>query len=69
MHGQVFEAELEPPWPERIMGQDIHRSLVGTYEIVREREVGDRDDTLIYRLREDDDYVRLLNSVALRRVH
>jgi len=64
MSGQIFDAELEEPWPERLMGQEIHRELVGTYEL---EEV--RPQLLQYRLREDDDYIRLLNHVALRRVH
>lgn len=63
--GQRFDIELTSwPPPERLIGQEIHRDLVGTYEWQPEASAENPDSLLRYRLREDEDYLRILNRTA-----
>ncbi len=60
LDGQSFEAELAWPPPVRLSGQDIHPSLVGTYELVDGWwETDPQEPVLPYELRLDEDYNRV----------
>jgi hypothetical protein len=65
--GSAFRASLLcwPP-PTRLMGQDIHRDLCGTYELVMATD-GSGPRLARYSLREDEDYLRLVVQCALHR--
>ncbi len=63
MDGQRFEGDFSrwPP-PDRLIGQDIHRNLFGTYERISYAPGHAGEVTSIaalYRLREDDDLHRM----------
>lgn len=62
MDGQKFKAEFGSwPPPDRLLGQDIHRTLCGLYERrgVAENNNPASKPLAVYRLREDDDYHRI----------
>lgn len=54
MNGQEFNATVFGPPPEIMAGQDIHRDLCGVYELT-----GRDDSCLRYKLRDDDDFLRI----------
>ncbi len=68
MDGQRFDAALvDGKPPARLIGSDIHRRLCGTYEL-QGKMIGLEPDHLLYRLREDDDYQRLLQGWQRSRI-
>ena len=74
--GQEFDVEfVGGPAPVRFWGPDIHRDLVGTYELVSESgQIGDagkyRLQTPVYRYqcRMDEDFHRVYRNTMKQRV-
>lgn len=66
MDGQRFVARIHywPP-PRKLIGREIHGSLAGTYEL--QEATTKPPFAARYKLREDDDYLRLL-KLSLERV-
>jgi hypothetical protein len=65
--GERFDAEFGVGVPTRLIGRDIHRSLIGTYELISLIEDG-RERLATYRLRMDMDYMRLVRARVRRQV-
>lgn len=63
MNGLRFAAIVHvwPP-PARLLGSDIHVKMLGTYEL-QEATDGSVSRIASYKLREDDDYRRILQNV------
>lgn len=72
MAGARFDVTFVEVPAKRLMGQDIHPDLVGTYELTQiwEPVAPEHDHVeLDYSLRQDDDYARLqVNRDRRRRV-
>lgn len=65
MAGVEFDAELGDVLPDRLMGRDIHRTLLGTYEL-RSCTQTPAGRVAVYRLRMDMDYMRLTRHRVAR---
>ena len=65
MSGLRFAAEVHAwPPPRRLIGSDIHANMVGTYEL-QEATDGVVSRIARYKLREDDDYRRIVRNVMV----
>ena len=66
LNGKSFGA-IVPRWPppKRLIGSDIHATLLGTYELVEATD-GSRSYVARYRLRQDGDFHRIVRN-AMRK--
>lgn len=63
--GQEFDAEISGEFaPVKLSGQDIHRALVGVYELVKRKTPEPKLSIPVfrYRLRVDEDYQRVYQN-------
>lgn len=66
MDGQRFDAVfVDWPPPSWMIGSDIHKDLVGAYELLEATD-GSKVSAARYRLRDDDDYQRLVRVKAMK---